>query len=151
MTLPCALPLKPFSLCDVAERITALIYQAPIDCPAKARFIWRGHQVQLLVPEPHIATVELCIGAIPFSAENRLLRADILEGLETAAIDMQIGLRIAPGSALWLTASCVQPHPISFEQMFMLASINLLALKPFMDCLAPLLLPAPLDPNAAAA
>jgi hypothetical protein len=131
------------SLADVAGRITALIYQAPIDSPARARFTWQGYQVHVLVPEPHIAAIELCLGHIPFSIENRLLRAELLEMLEVAAIDLQVGLRIAPGGALWVTAACTSAKAISFERMITLASLNLLTLRPIMAYLGALLLVRP--------
>ncbi len=142
---------RSMTLCEVAARITALIYQAPLNSPAYARFSWQGYDVQLIVPEPHIATIEFCLGYIPFSAENRRLRADLLEMLEVTAIDLQVGLRVAPGGALWITAASRSEASISFERMIVLTALNILTLKPVMAYLSALLLPAPLDRTVSAA
>jgi hypothetical protein len=122
------LAAPPATLADAHAALVGFVPHFPIATPTEIAFEWRGRPVTCRVADgengPEV-TVKASLGRLPYSAENRTVRALILAAIGACPQSVRTNLTTSAGHVR-LESATLLDDPVSLTNLLTAASITLL-------------------------
>jgi hypothetical protein len=138
-------PAEPWTLATASQALTDSLIQMPLTRDSSIQFLWSGNHWLLACQRSpdvtdHRASLRGFMGFLPFSAENRNARQEIVETIRTVPHCSRGQLRIDRRGRLFFKDSIMLPDPVTPQSLMTAAVVMLLQASPIVEAVQPFLI-----------